>query len=131
MGYVTAMETLKIVTKTSIVDVNTAVIEEKYKVLSPEIMHETLLSDSEDDDAGDDDFLDHNHYKYMETDDLKANCVGADQKNFDTTNPDHHDHNELSGNPSELFEKGNIYMFNNSKVYNIKEYIWYIFFVMI
>ncbi|KAH8309919.1 hypothetical protein KR059_009756, partial [Drosophila kikkawai] len=91
LGYVTAIETLKIVTKTSIVDVNTGVIEEKFKVLSPEIMHETLLSDSEDDDAGDDDFLDHNHYKYMETDDLKANCVGADQRNFDTTNPDQHD----------------------------------------
>ncbi|XP_020810007.1 ankyrin-3 [Drosophila serrata] len=91
LGYVTAMETLKIVTKTSVVDINTGVFEEKFKVLSPEIMHETLLSDSEDDDAGDD-FLDHNHYKYMETDDLRANCGGADQQNFDTTNPDQIDH---------------------------------------
>jgi len=80
------METLKTVTLTSTVNTNTGVIQEKCKVVSPEVMHETLLSDSED-EAGDD-LLDHNHYKYMATDDLKAN-YSQDHQNFDTTNPEH------------------------------------------
>lgn len=54
--------------------------------MTPELMQETLLSDSDDESC--DDLLDHNHYKYMATDDLKAN-YGQDQKNFDTTNTDH------------------------------------------
>ncbi|XP_022217448.2 ankyrin-3 isoform X4 [Drosophila obscura] len=49
-------------------------------------MHETLLSDSEDE--GGDELLDHNQYKYMATDDLKANYGhDHDHQNFDTTNP--------------------------------------------
>ncbi|XP_037709722.1 ankyrin-3 isoform X1 [Drosophila subpulchrella] len=92
LGYITVMETLKTVTLTSTVNINTGVIQEKCKVVSPEVMHETLLSDSED-EAGDD-LLDHNHYKYMATDDLKAN-YSQDHQNFDTTNPEH-DHTDVS-----------------------------------
>ncbi|XP_043657488.1 ankyrin-3 [Drosophila teissieri] len=86
LGYVTVMESLKIVTSTSVINSNIGAIEEKFKVMAPEVMHETLLSDS-DDETGDD-LLDHNHYKYMATDDLKAN-YNQDHKNFDTTNTDH------------------------------------------
>ncbi|EDV45272.1 ankyrin-3 [Drosophila erecta] len=85
LGYVTVMESLKIVTSTSVINSSIGAIEEKFKVMAPEVMHETLLSDS-DDETGDD-LLDHNHYKYMATDDLKAN-YGQDNKNFDTTNTD-------------------------------------------
>ncbi|XP_022217446.2 ankyrin-3 isoform X2 [Drosophila obscura] len=86
LGYVTAVETLKVVTQTSITNTSTGVVEEKYKVVSPELMHETLLSDSEDE--GGDELLDHNQYKYMATDDLKANYGhDHDHQNFDTTNP--------------------------------------------
>nr|AAC37208.1 ankyrin [Drosophila melanogaster]prf//2022340A ankyrin [Drosophila melanogaster] len=86
LGYVTVMESLKIVTSTSVINSNIGAIEEKLKVMTPELMQETLLSDSDDESC--DDLLDHNHYKYMATDDLKAN-YGQDQKNFDTTNTDH------------------------------------------
>ncbi|XP_044251362.1 ankyrin-3 isoform X2 [Drosophila takahashii] len=91
LGYITVMETLKIVTSTSIASTNTGVIEEKCKVMSPEVMHETLLSDSEDETG--DDLLDHNHYKYMATEDLKGN-YSQDHQNFDTTNPEH-DHSDV------------------------------------
>ncbi|XP_016971908.1 ankyrin-3 [Drosophila rhopaloa] len=92
LGYITVTETLKIVTSTSVVNTNTGVIEEKLNVVSPEVMHETLLSDSEDETG--DDLLDQNSYKYMATDDLKAN-YSQDHQKFDTTNPDH-DHTEVS-----------------------------------
>lgn len=44
------METLKVVTETNITSTSTGtpVAEEKYKVIAPESMHETFMSDSED-----------------------------------------------------------------------------------
>lgn len=42
------METLKVVTETTITTTTTSTIEEKYKVLAPESMQETFMSDSED-----------------------------------------------------------------------------------
>ncbi|BFG06786.1 ankyrin-3 [Drosophila madeirensis] len=100
LGYVTAVETLKVVTQTSITNTSTGVVEEKYKVVSPELMHETLLSDSEDE--GGDELLDHNQYKYMATDDLKANYGhDHDHQNFDTTNPGNDQVDVSVGHPLE------------------------------
>lgn len=42
------METLKIVTETTITTTTTTTVEEKYKVVAPEAMQETFMSDSED-----------------------------------------------------------------------------------
>lgn len=42
------MESLKIITETNITTNYTTTIEEKYKVVAPEAMHETFMSDSED-----------------------------------------------------------------------------------
>ena len=42
------METLKVVTEQEITTTTTTTIEEKYKVLAPESMQETFMSDSED-----------------------------------------------------------------------------------
>ncbi|XP_017869043.1 PREDICTED: ankyrin-3 isoform X1 [Drosophila arizonae] len=85
LGYVTAVETLKIVTEKSVINTTTGVLEEKYKVVVPEFMHETLLSDS--DDEGGNEVSDHNQYKYMATDDLKA-TNDHDNHNFNTTDPE-------------------------------------------
>lgn len=49
LGYITVVETLKIVTETTITTTTTTTIEEKYKVVAPEAMQETFMSDSEDD----------------------------------------------------------------------------------
>lgn len=48
LGYVTVVESLKIITETNITTNYTTTIEEKYKVVAPEAMHETFMSDSED-----------------------------------------------------------------------------------
>ncbi|KAH8418164.1 hypothetical protein KR009_007112, partial [Drosophila setifemur] len=92
LGYVTAVETLKVVTQISVINTDIDMLEEKCKVMSPEVMHEMLLSDSED-EVGDD-LLDHNHYQYMATDDLKVN-YNKDHQSYDTTNPEH-DQSEVS-----------------------------------
>lgn len=42
------METLKVVSETTITTTTTSTIEEKYKVIAPESMQETFMSDSED-----------------------------------------------------------------------------------
>jgi len=105
------VETLKVVTETSVIDTTTGVLEEKYKVVAPEFMHETLLSDSEDE--GGDELLDHNQYKYMATDELKTTNE-HDNTNFDTTNPEQE---QLDGFVGNTMEKGKIIMF---KMYSIR-----------
>ncbi|XP_058059386.1 ankyrin-3-like [Anopheles bellator] len=44
LGYITVVETLKVVTETSV----THTVDEKLKIVGPETIHETFLSDSED-----------------------------------------------------------------------------------
>lgn len=48
LGYVSVVETLKVVTETTVTTTTTSTIEEKYKVIAPESMQETFMSDSED-----------------------------------------------------------------------------------
>ncbi|XP_076361970.1 uncharacterized protein LOC143252947 isoform X3 [Tachypleus tridentatus] len=48
LGYISVVETLKVVTETTTITTTTTVVEEKYKVLAPETMQETFMSDSED-----------------------------------------------------------------------------------
>ncbi|XP_069185516.1 ankyrin-2 isoform X26 [Procambarus clarkii] len=56
LGYISVVETLKIVTETTINTTTTTVTEEKYKVVVPETMHETFMSESED-EGGDDNLV--------------------------------------------------------------------------
>lgn len=44
LGYITVIDTLKVVTTTT----TTVSVEEKYRVVAPEGMHETFMSDSEE-----------------------------------------------------------------------------------
>ena len=48
LGYISVVETLKVVTEREITTTTTTTIEEKYKVNAPESMQETFMSDSED-----------------------------------------------------------------------------------
>ncbi|XP_031357616.1 ankyrin-3-like isoform X3 [Photinus pyralis] len=48
LGYISVVEELKVVTETNITTTTTINIEEKYKVVAPEAMQETFMSDSED-----------------------------------------------------------------------------------
>ncbi|XP_069942406.1 ankyrin-2 isoform X19 [Cherax quadricarinatus] len=56
LGYISVVETLKVVTETTINTTTTTVTEEKYKVVVPETMHETFMSESED-EGGDDNLV--------------------------------------------------------------------------
>lgn len=46
LGYITVIETLKVVTETT--TTITTSVEEKYRVVAPEAMQETFMSDSEE-----------------------------------------------------------------------------------
>ena len=48
LGYISVVETLKVVTDTVVTTTTTTTVEEKYRVLAPESMQETFMSDSED-----------------------------------------------------------------------------------
>lgn len=80
LGYITVVETLKVVTETNIKStsaVNADAVQppstdEKYKVIAPEAMHETFMSDSEDEGGEDPIMSDQQQYKYMTFDDIKG-----------------------------------------------------------
>ena len=48
LGYISLVETLKVGTDTVVTTTTTTTVEEKYKLLAPESMQETFMSDSED-----------------------------------------------------------------------------------
>lgn len=48
LGYISVVETLKVVTESSIPTSVAPGAEEKYRVVAPETMQETFMSDSED-----------------------------------------------------------------------------------
>ncbi|XP_013148945.1 PREDICTED: uncharacterized protein LOC106111412 isoform X1 [Papilio polytes] len=77
LGYVTVMETLKEVSDPSI----SAASQEKYKVVAPETMLETFMSDSEEE--GEDTILNDQPYRYLTADDMKS--LGDDSLPIDVT----------------------------------------------
>ena len=61
LGYISVVETLKVVTEQEITTTTTTTIEEKYKVLAPESMQETFMSDSEDEGGKNQSFFGFSH----------------------------------------------------------------------
>ncbi|KAL4712545.1 hypothetical protein ACJJTC_007561 [Scirpophaga incertulas] len=78
LGYVTVMETLKEVSEPSIAPTS----QEKYKVVAPETMLETFMSDSEE-EGGEDTILNDQPYRYLTADDMKS--LGDDSLPIDVT----------------------------------------------
>ncbi|CAH0687120.1 unnamed protein product [Chilo suppressalis] len=78
LGYVTVMETLKEVSEPSIAPAS----QEKYKVVAPETMLETFMSDSEE-EGGEDAILNDQPYRYLTADDMKS--LGDDSLPIDVT----------------------------------------------
>ncbi|XP_072945806.1 uncharacterized protein [Epargyreus clarus] len=78
LGYVTVMETLKEVSEPSIAPAS----QEKYKVMAPELMLETFMSDSEE-EGGEDAILNDQPYRYLTADDMKS--LGDDSLPIDVT----------------------------------------------
>ncbi|XP_045463961.1 ankyrin-3-like isoform X4 [Harmonia axyridis] len=90
LGYISVVEELKVVTETEITTTTTVNIEEKYKVVAPEAMQETFMSDSEDEGGDDPLSSDHHQYKYMTFDDMKS--LGDDSMRLDVTNDEKHEY---------------------------------------
>lgn len=80
LGYITVIETLKVVTETTITTTTTTIIEEKYRVQAPETMQETFMSDSED-EGGEDGVLGDHSYRYLTVDEMKS--LGDDSMPMD------------------------------------------------
>ncbi|CAH1738493.1 unnamed protein product [Aphis gossypii] len=83
LGYISVVETLKVVSETTITTTTTSTIEEKYKVIAPESMQETFMSDSEDEGDEDPMLNDQHQYRYMTVDDMKS--LGDDSLKIDVT----------------------------------------------
>ncbi|CAG9763507.1 unnamed protein product [Ceutorhynchus assimilis] len=100
LGYISVVEELKVVTETTINTTTTMNIEEKYKVMAPEAMQETFMSDSED-EGGEDPLLgDQQQYKYMTVDDMKS--LGDDSMRMDVTHDEKSEYNRNSMAPSHI-----------------------------
>ncbi|XP_034836859.1 ankyrin-2-like isoform X3 [Maniola hyperantus] len=78
LGYVTVMETLKEVSEPSMALAS----QDKYKVVAPETMLETFMSDSEE-EGGEDTILNDQPYRYLTADDMKS--LGDDSLPIDVT----------------------------------------------
>ncbi|XP_038219061.1 ankyrin-2-like isoform X2 [Zerene cesonia] len=78
LGYVTVMETLKEVSEPSLAPAS----QDKYKVVAPETMLETFMSDSEE-EGGEDTILNDQPYRYLTADDMKS--LGDDSLPIDVT----------------------------------------------
>ncbi|VEN62626.1 unnamed protein product [Callosobruchus maculatus] len=130
LGYISVVEELKVVTETNITTTTTVNIEEKYKVVAPEAMQETFMSDSEDEGGVDEPPLvygrpahaqhvylpfyqghmtytredplmsDQQHYRYMTVDDMKS--LGDDSMRMDVTRDEKSEYNRNSLAPSQI-----------------------------
>ncbi|CAH1968059.1 unnamed protein product [Acanthoscelides obtectus] len=130
LGYISVVEELKVVTETNITTTTTVNIEEKYKVVAPEAMQETFMSDSEDEGGVDETPVvygrpahaqhvylpfyqghmtytrddppmgDQQQYRYMTVDDMKS--LGDDSMRMDVTRDEKGEYNRNSLAPSHM-----------------------------
>lgn len=92
LGYISVVETLKNVTNQSTSPMQTSLNEnEKYRVVAPEGMHETFMSDSEE-EGGDDAAADQ-PYRYLTVDEMKS--LGDDSLPIDVTRDERIDSNRM------------------------------------
>lgn len=92
LGYISVLEALKNVTdpKTTPMETSQTETTEKYRVIAPEAMHETFMSDSEEE--GDDNATDH-PYRYLTVDEMKS--LGDDSLPIDVTRDERMDSNRM------------------------------------
>ncbi|GFG34153.1 hypothetical protein Cfor_05598, partial [Coptotermes formosanus] len=90
LGYISVVESLKTVTEPSIPSNVAPGAEEKYRVVAPETMQETFMSDSED-EGGEDTMLSDQPYRYLTVDEMKS--LGDDSLPIDVTRDERIDSN--------------------------------------
>ncbi|KAB0792252.1 hypothetical protein PPYR_14211 [Photinus pyralis] len=89
-GYISVIDTLKVVTETPAGSPNVG--EEKYRVVAPEAMQETFMSDSEE-EGGEDTLLGDQTYRYLTADEMKS--LGDDSLPIDVTKDERMDSNRM------------------------------------
>ncbi|XP_025834986.1 ankyrin-2 isoform X3 [Agrilus planipennis] len=93
LGYISVIETLKVVTETTVTTTTVTTIEEKYRVVAPEAMQETFMSDSEE-EGGEDTVLADHAYRYLTADEMKS--LGDDSLPIDVTRDEKIDSNKMA-----------------------------------
>ncbi|XP_060869761.1 ankyrin-2-like isoform X5 [Metopolophium dirhodum] len=88
LGYISVVEALKNVTKA----VPSSTSDEKYKVISPETMQETFMSDSED-EGGEETMINEQSYRYLTGEEMKG--FGDESAPIDVTRDERCDVNTV------------------------------------
>eukprot|EP00102_Acyrthosiphon_pisum_P011321 XP_008180009.1 PREDICTED: uncharacterized protein LOC100167995 isoform X5 [Acyrthosiphon pisum] len=88
LGYISVVEALKNVTKA----VPSSTSDEKYKVISPETMQETFMSDSED-EGGEETMINEQSYRYLTGEEMKG--FGDESAPIDVTRDERCDANTV------------------------------------
>ncbi|KAL9697656.1 hypothetical protein quinque_001097 [Culex quinquefasciatus] len=93
LGYISVLDSLKPVTEAVTTPDQPPPSEEKYRVVAPEAMHETFMSDSEE-EGGEDTVLSDQPYRYLTVDEMKS--LGDDSLPIDVTRDERHDSNKMA-----------------------------------
>ncbi|XP_040175576.1 ankyrin-2 isoform X9 [Anopheles arabiensis] len=91
LGYISVLDSLKSVTDAKATP-DQPPSEEKYRVVAPEAMHETFMSDSEE-EGGEDTVLSDQPYRYLTVDEMKS--LGDDSLPIDVTRDERMDSNKM------------------------------------
>ncbi|XP_050085521.1 ankyrin-3-like isoform X2 [Anopheles aquasalis] len=91
LGYISVLDSLKSVTDSRATP-DQPPSEEKYRVVAPEAMHETFMSDSEE-EGGEDTVLSDQPYRYLTVDEMKS--LGDDSLPIDVTRDERIDSNKM------------------------------------
>ncbi|KAM8709747.1 hypothetical protein ACLKA7_016539 [Drosophila subpalustris] len=93
LGYISVLDSLKSITKEDEAAAAPAQAEEKYRVVAPEAMHESFMSDSEE-EGGEDNMLSDQPYRYLTVDEMKS--LGDDSLPIDVTRDERMDSNRMT-----------------------------------
>ncbi|XP_070142122.1 ankyrin-2 isoform X3 [Drosophila kikkawai] len=93
LGYISVLDSLKTITKEDEAAAASAQAEEKYRVVAPEAMHESFMSDSEE-EGGEDNMLSDQPYRYLTVDEMKS--LGDDSLPIDVTRDERMDSNRMT-----------------------------------
>ncbi|XP_041449979.1 ankyrin-2 isoform X20 [Drosophila obscura] len=93
LGYISVLDSLKSITTEDEAGTAPAQTEEKYRVVAPEAMHESFMSDSEE-EGGEDNMLSDQPYRYLTVDEMKS--LGDDSLPIDVTRDERMDSNRMT-----------------------------------
>ncbi|XP_054734967.1 ankyrin-2 isoform X1 [Anastrepha obliqua] len=97
LGYISVLDSLKSITNEPDAATQNQT-DEKYRVVAPEAMHESFMSDSEE-EGGEDNMLSDQPYRYLTVDEMKS--LGDDSLPIDVTRDERIDSNRMMTHSAE------------------------------